>query len=375
MTKVWKKRKDWIMCAVVMVFCGLICLIPNEHLNATRKFPRERVRIDSVDNSMPDAVGITYNGVQPCMVTVLTGVHKGENYRSFNYLNSALDKDKLYNPGDTAWAMLQSNDDQVIVTLIDHYRAGTEAWVVAILAIILLGFGGVIGCGAIVSLAASAVIIWKLLIPLLLEGIDPVASAFVTVIVLTLIIDLLVAGFSKRFLAAVLGSLAGTVVTCAAALLLTYALKLDGGDLPYVVPLLAQSSMGVDTRNLYIGMMFLANSGALMDLSMDISVSMEEICRHSPNISRRELMKSGLMVGRSVLGTMTTTLMLAYSGNYLSMLMYFVGQGTPITDIINLKYVASQLLNTLVGSFGLVAAAPLTALIALRVYLPVQKTP
>ena len=76
------------------------------------------------------------------------------------------------------------------------------------------------------------------------------------------------------------------------------------------------------------------------------------------------LLRSGLSVGRSVLGTLTTTLMLAYSGNYLSMLMYFAGQGTPVADIVNLKYVASQLLNTVVGSFGLVAAAPLTALIA-----------
>jgi yibE/F family protein len=125
------------------------------------------------------------------------------------------------------------------------------------------------------------------------------------------------------------------------------------------VPLLSQSAMRVDTRSLYIGMMFLANSGALMDLSMDIS--------------RRTLMKSGLLVGRSVLGTMTTTLMLAYSGNYLSMLMYFAGQGTPLMDIINLKYVASQLLNTLVGSFGLAAAAPLTALIATGMYLQKPK--
>ena len=69
---------------------------------------------------------------------------------------------------------------------------------------------------------------------------------------------------------------------------------------------------------------------------------------------------------------MTTTLMLAYSGNYLSMLMYFVGQGTPVTDVINLKYVASQLLNTLVGSFGLVAAAPLTALVASAAYTRVR---
>ena len=357
-------RKSLILCLVMLIFCGLLCLLPDTHLNVTSTFPRERVRIDSVDNSMLDAVGITYNGVQPCQVTILSGEHKGETYSSYNYLNSALDKDKLFAPGETAWAMLQEGTNGLTITLIDHYRTAIELSTVGVLALALILFGGVIGCGAMVSLVASAVIVWKLLIPLLLEGLNPMLAAFVTVIVLTIIIDLLVAGFTKRCLVAILGSLAGTLMTCFSAILLTHLLKLDGGDLPYVVPLLAQSSMGVDTRSLYIGMVFLANSGALMDLSMDVSVSMEEIHHHRPDVSRAALMKSGLKVGRSVLGTMTTTLMLAYSGNYLSMLMYFVGQGTPLGDIINLKYVSSQLLNTLVGSFGLVVAAPLTALIA-----------
>ena len=357
-------RKSLMLCLVMLIFCGLLCLLPDTHLNVTSAFPRERVRIDSVDNSMLDAVGITYNGVQPCQVTILSGEHKGESYSSYNYLNSALDKDKLFAPGETAWAMLQEGASGLTITLIDHYRTAIELGAVGVLALALILFGGVVGCGAMVSLAASAVIVWKLLIPLLLRGLNPMFAAFVTVIVLTVLIDLLVAGFTKRCLVAILGSLAGTLMTCCVAILLTHLLKLDGGDLPYVVPLLAQSSMGVDTRSLYIGMVFLANSGALMDLSMDVSVSMEEIHHHRPDLSRAALMKSGLKVGRSVLGTMTTTLMLAYSGNYLSMLMYFVGQGTPISDIVNLKYVSSQLLNTLVGSFGLVVAAPLTALIA-----------
>ena len=357
-------RKSLMLCLVMLIFCGLLCLLPDTHLNVTSAFPRERVRIDSVDNSMLDAVGITYNGVQPCQVTILSGEHKGESYSSYNYLNSALDKDKLFAPGETAWAMLQEGASGLTITLIDHYRTAIELGAVGVLALALILFGGVVGCGAMVSLAASAVIVWKLLIPLLLRGLNPMLAAFVTVIALTVLIDLLVAGFTKRCLVAILGSLAGTLMTCCVAILLTHLLKLDGGDLPYVVPLLAQSSMGVDTRSLYIGMVFLANSGALMDLSMDVSVSMEEIRHHQPDVSRAALMKSGLTVGRSVLGTMTTTLMLAYSGNYLSMLMYFVGQGTPIGDIVNLKYVSSQLLNTLVGSFGLVVAAPLTALIA-----------
>ena len=355
----WKNKQNWLMCLVMLIFCGLLCLLPDEHLNITSRFPREKVRIEQVDNSMLDAIGIVYNGVQPCRVKILTGDYAGEEYQSYNYLNSALDKDKLFEAGDIAWAMIQPGSGQgaPVVTLIDHYRITAEACIVAILALLLICFGGVIGCGAMVSLVASAVIVWKLLIPLLLDGVNPMMASFVTVIVLTVLIDVLVAGFSRRCLTAILGSVAGTV----------------GGDLPYVVPLLSQSAMRVDTRSLYIGMMFLANSGALMDLSMDISVSMEEVHRHKPDISRRALMKSGLLVGRSVLGTMTTTLMLAYSGNYLSMLMYFAGQGTPLTDIINLKYVASQLLNTLVGSFGLAAAAPLTALIATGMYLQKPK--
>ena len=358
------RRQCWILCGVMLVFCALLCLLPDPYLNVTSAFPRARVRVESADNSMLDAVGITYNGVQTCQITVLDGPYAGLQTVSCNYLNSALDKDKLFQAGDTAWAMLQEREGGVTVTLIDHYRMDTELAMLAVLALALIGFGGVVGSGAMVSLAASAVMIWKLLIPLLLRGISPIAAAFVTVVLLTVIIDLLVAGFTRRCAVAVLGALAGTLVTCSAAWLLTLTLKLDGGDLPYVVPLLAQSAMGVNTRELYIGMMFLANSGALMDLSMDISASMEEIRVHKPDVSRGALIRSGLSVGRSVLGTMTTTLMLAYSGNYLSMLMYFVGQGTPVTDILNLKYVSSQLLNTLVGSFGLVAAAPLTAAIA-----------
>ena len=375
--KAWKAKQNWVLCLVTIVVCGLLCLLPDEHLNVTSTFPREQVRIDSVDNSLLDAVGIVYNGVQPCQVTILTGEYVGQTASSFNYLNSALDKDKLYEVGDVAWAMIQGDSSKPVVTLIDHYRIGIEAGVVAVLALVLIAFGGVIGCGAMVSLVASAVIVWKLLIPLLLDGIDPMLASFATVLVLTVLIDVLVAGFTRRCLTAVLGSIAGTLVTCLSAWGLTYLLKLDGGDLPYVVPLLSQSAMQIDTRSLYIGMMFLANSGALMDLSMDISVSLEEIHHHKPDISYPALMKSGLLVGRSVLGSMTTTLMLAYSGNYLSMLMYFVGQGTPVTDIINLKYVASQLLNTLVGSFGLAAAAPLTALIASAMYLraPAKKNP
>ena len=363
------KRSNVVMCVVMLFLCAALCLLPERYENASTHIPRERVRIEEVDNSGLYPVGIVYSGVQNCRVTVLSGEHAGESAMASNYLNSALDKDKLYAPGDVAHAMVQMGE-HLTVTLIDHARTGTEALIVLALSALLILYGGIVGCGALISLAASVIIVWKLLLPLLLEGVSPIAAAFVTVTALTVMIDLLVGGLTRKTLIAVLGSLAGTLITGILSIVLTDALKLDGGDIPYLVPLLSQSFMTLDAKALYCGMIFIANSGALMDLSMDIAASCLEIVHHKPDVPRRELMRSGMTIGRSVLGTMTTTLMLAYSGNYLSMLMYFMGQGTPVIDIINLKYVASQLLSTLVGSLGLVAAAPLTALIASALCVP-----
>ncbi|MDO5376693.1 MAG: YibE/F family protein [Clostridia bacterium] len=362
------KRSNAVMCVVMILFCAALCLLPERYENASTQIPRGRVRIEEVDNAGLYPVGIVYSGVQNCRVTVLSGEHQGEKAWASNYLNSALDKDKLYAVGDIAHAMVQESGGRLTVTLIDHDRTRTETAIALALAALLILYGGIIGCGALISLAASAMIVWKLLLPLLLEGVNPILAAFATVAVLTVMIDLLVAGWTRKTLIAVLGSLAGTAVTGVLSVALTDALKLDGGDIAYVVPLLSQSFMQIDIKSLYCGMIFIANSGALMDLSMDIAASCQEIVRHRPDVPRRELLASGMRLGRSVLGTMTTTLMLAYSGNYLSMLMYFMGQGTPLIDIVNLKYVASPLLNTLVGSFGLVAAAPLTALIASALY-------
>lgn len=75
-------------------------------------------------------------------------------------------------------------------------------------------------------------------------------------------------------------------------------------------------------------------------------------------------MRSGMNVGRSVIGTMTTTLLLAYSGGYLSLLMVFAAQGTPVINVLNLKYVAAEIMHTLIGSIGLVTVAPFTALMS-----------
>ncbi len=310
-------------------------------------------------------MGIVYSGAQHLTVRIEGGAFNGTELEAINHLNTDLEKDKIFKVGDKALAMLTMKEGKpTAATLIDHYRIDEQALLFALFGLLLTVFGGVSGFGALVSLVASVMIVWKWLIPLVLAGYSPILGALVTVLVLTVLIDLLVAGFSRVALTAILGSLLGTLVTGILSFAFGNLLKLDGTNLPYVVPILSQSSMQLNIREIFLSMVFIANSGALMDLSMDIASASEELIQNCPDISSRQLLKSGFAVGRNVIGTMTTTLMLAYSGSYLSLLMYFQGQGTPVIDILNLKYVASEILTTLVGSFGLVTVAPFSAIMA-----------
>ena len=105
-------------------------------------------------------------------------------------------------------------------------------------------------------------------------------------------------------------------------------------------------------------------SGSIMDLSVDITSGVNEVIRNCPNISTKKAVKSGINIARAAMGTMTTTLLLAYSGTCIALLMTFMAQGTPLYNILNNNVVAAEIINTVAGSFGLASTAPFTALIA-----------
>ncbi len=360
------KRNSWTYVVVVALLTGLLLLLPDAAENNMNKVPRAQVRILSVHNDMLDPMGIVYTGVQACEVEITEGEHKGLVVRAHNYLNGALDKDKLYTPGDIAIAMIHASQGSVMATLVDHDRREVMGLLIGLLALMIVVFGGASGAGALVSLSFTGVLIWKAYIPLIIRGFSPVWTALGLVFLLTAVIDLLVAGPNRRAFTAMLGAFGGTMITVLLALVFTDLFKVDGGGLPYIVPLLSQSGMTFDMDQLFLSTMFVGNAGAVIDLSMDIAAGCTEVIRHAPDISQRELMKSGFNIGRMDTGTMTTTLVMAYAGSFLSMLLYFSAQGTPLIDILNYRFVASEIMVTLVGCFGLISAAPLTSMIASR---------
>lgn len=123
---------------------------------------------------------------------------------------------------------------------------------------------------------------------------------------------------------------------------------------------------------IFTSSIFIGASGAMMDLLVDITSAIREVVEKKPDISWKEAAKSGMNVGRAAMGTMTTTLLLAYSGGCITLMMVFMAQGTPVDHILNYKYVATEVLDTIAGSFGLVTVAPFTALVG-GLFLTVRK--
>lgn len=356
------KRRNWLFCIVMGLAAFLMTLLPDPVIRPAGQVPRCQVRVRSVNNSAMDPVGLVYTGVQACEVEITQGPYRGRVMMAQNYLNGALDSDKVFEAGDLAIAMVHERGEGLAGTLVDHDRRAMEGLLLGLYALLLIVFGGVSGVGSLVSMAATGVVIWKVYLPLMIRGFSPVMTALGLVMALTVMIDLLVAGPNRMALSAMIGSLGGTAVTIVLALIFIRLFRLNGGGMPYIVPLMSQSGMTFSMSQLFLSTVFISNSGAVMDLAMDISAACHEVRRHAPGISRAGLMRSGFSVGKTVIGTMTTTLVLAYAGSSLSMLLYFQAQGTPMIDIMNYRFVASEIMITLVGCFGLVSVAPLTAL-------------
>ena len=255
-----------------------------------------------------------------------------------------------------------TGDEILSVTMIDHYRINKEVLLAGIFAVFLVLFAGRTGVRAILSFVLTILMLWKVLVPLYLKGVDPILIGLAVALILTLLIIALVYGFDRRCASAVSGAFLGVLVTCVLGILFTDLFQIHGAVMSYSESLLYSGYQDLNLTKIFMAAIFIGSSGAVMDLAVDITSAVNEVVEKRPDISRWEAVRSGINVGRAAMGTMTTTLLLAYSGGYVALLMVFMAQGTPIYNILNYKYVASELIHTIVGSFGLVTVAPLTAL-------------
>lgn len=317
----------------------------------------------STDESSVIDTGLVRSGEQRCQVKILSGSFQGQVTEGRNMLNGSLEQDKLFSTGDKALGRINFLDGEILnVSMIDHYRAPWELLLAALFILLLVAFAGWTGLRAVLSFILSVLMIWKVLVPLYLKGWNPIWVGLGITLALTVLIVSLVYGFDRRCAAAVSGSFLGILVTCMMGVVFTNLFQIHGAVMSYSESLLYAGYQHLNLTQIFMASIFIGASGAVMDLSVDITSAVYEVVQKQPALSRKEAIQSGLNVGRAAMGTMTTTLLLAYSGGYVALLMVFMAQGTPLTNVFNYKYVAAELLHTVIGSFGLVTVAPFTAL-------------
>ncbi len=365
---VWKS--DAVLAGVFALLTLALVFLPTGFENRIQgNSVRCRGLVTSVDNSLVRNHGVVKIGTQDLMVRILDGPFRDREVSAENELTGKLELDKFFAKGDTALMVLSLKDGDIFyANAQDHYRLGLELVLLALFALLLLVFGGWTGAKALLSFVFSGLAVWKLLLPALLKGYDPILASLGLVTLLTAAIIFLVGGVNRRGLVSFLGALMGILTTCVLALAFGAGFHLHGAVKPFSETLLYSGYMHLNLSRIFLAGIFMASSGAVMDLSMDVAASLHEIASRKPGLSFGDLLKSGLSVGRAVVGTMTTTLLLAYSAGYMTLLMVFMAQGVPAASLFNLNYVAAELLNTLVGSFGLVTVAPFTALVGAFIF-------
>lgn len=359
--KLKKNSVSFLAIALILI----LMVIPTGYEDAAiyKGTDRVRVKVLSADESTVKSSGLIQSGEQYCRVKILDGKFQGQETSAVNMLSGSLESDKMFAAGDVAYVVISYQGDKILsVVMSDHFRLDKELLLAGMFVILLILFAGKTGLRAVYSFVITVLTIWKIMVPAYLGGINPVWCGILITAFLTVLIIFLVYGWDTKTIAASGGALLGVMVTCVMGCVFTDLFKIHGAVMSYSESLLYAGYQELNLTNIFMSGIFIGASGAMMDLSVDITSAVNEVIEKKPGIGWKEAAQSGMNVGRAAMGTMTTTLLLAYSGGYIALLMTFMAQGTPIDHILNYKYVSAEILDTVVGSFGLVTVAPFTAL-------------
>lgn len=360
-------KKNVVFILIFFAIIAALLALPTGFEDARQFKDAEKckVLVEAVDNSSLINTGLIRTGQQVCTVRFLSGKFKMQTAEGWNMLGGSLSQDKLFRPGDKAQAVVHHYDGEIIsVNLIDYYRLDGELLLALAFAVFLVVFARGVGLRSVFSFAITILVLWKILVPLFLKGHNPIFVGLAAVAIMTFVILALVYGFDKKLLSSFCGAMSGIVFAMVLSIICTSSFHIHGAVMASSEALLYSGFQDLNLTQIFMASVCVGASGSVMDLSVDITSAVSEVVRNCPGISRKEAIKSGLTVARAAMGTMTTTLLLAYSGTCIATLMTFMAQGTPVYNILNNNIVAAEIINTIAGSFGLAMTAPLTAVIA-----------
>ena len=323
-----------------------------------------------VNKELLGSTGMVSN-IQTVKLRITEGVLSGKEFTIDNELtdNPAYNVD--VKPGqEVIVALDQKPDGTIEINIADYNRTPVLAWLLGAFLLAFLAFGGKQGFKSLLALLITVLLVACVLLPLSLQGFNPLMISVFICLAATATSILLIGGFTKKSLAAIMGTVGGVIVAGIAAQLVIWYAPLTG--LSSEEAQILRGSVLVQKPPFYSGLlaagMLIGALGVIMDLGISIASAVAEISKADAKMTMKELYNSGMNVGRDIMGTMTNTLILAYTGGALPLLL--LATQMPSIKLLNLDLFATEVASALSGSLGLVFTIPLTAIVAAKVMSP-----
>jgi uncharacterized membrane protein len=329
-----------------------------------------RAEVISVEDSGAGE-SVYFESIENVSVKVTeSGPYKGQEYTVENAKTGNPGMDLNVKPGDRIILLVHLSNGQVTDTYIeDHYRMPMIYLLGGIFVLLILVIGRMKGLRSLITLVISIGLTVLVLVPQAIEGRNPILLSIIISVVAIITTFIIVGGLNKKSMVAILGTAGGIILGGLLAAFFSSYGNLSGMSLQESQMLMyAPVNVVYDFRGLLLASIIIGSLGAIMDVGMSIASSMHEVKERAPEITKGELLKAGLNIGQDIMGTMVNTLILAYAGASLPLLMIFKVYEMPLGTLLNMDLMATEIVRALAGSIGLIICIPLTAFFAVMLY-------
>ena len=320
----------------------------------------QKVLSETQNKTLEESLGGT-QVTQTVLVKVLNGENKGKIIQVENQLSSNPAYDINIKSGDRVMLDIEKQGGSSYINISDRERIPALLIITGIFMTLLLGIGGMKGLKSLMSLIITTALVIFILVPSILNRFPIIPVTVAVAFVSTICTMFLIGGFNLKSVAACIGTIGGVVSAGLISSLIINIAPLSGfHDQESII--LWGSRPDLDFTGLLTSAMIIGALGAIMDVGISIASSIAEVKSIDNSLSAKQLVKSGLNVGKDIMGAMSNTLILAYIGSFLPLIL--LATDAPLIKLINLNSIATEITAAVAGSIGIVLAVPITAFAA-----------
>ena len=373
-------QKKWISAAVLAVvlaiFAGLFVIAHParaEAPEAAEYMEYENAVVEQILTDSTEADPVSeghFRGNQNLIVRVKTGRYAGQQMMADNTVGPIYGCPMAVGDGVTVGLSTYS-DGTVRCYIYEYDRSMGLALVLGAFLLVTVLVGGKVGLKSLLSLGLTVAALIFILLPLLLRGWPTILTTFFVSVLVTAATFVILGGVDKKTVCACLGTLAGIALATVFGMMAQSWLRIDGYRQEYAEALLQlrqTGESGIGITGLVTAGVIVSALGAVMDVAMSISSAIQELTRVNDSLTAKELMKSGMNIGRDMVGTMTNTLILAILGSGLTLVVYIYSLGLQPWQLLSSPYMSLEAISAVASSIGVMLAVPLTAGICAAAY-------